>query len=115
MEVEVAAVTSARVVLKATTLFVTPVWKFVPEMVTGVPGVPLVGLNPLMDGALDAATVNDELLVAEPFGLVTLIDPVAAPEGTFATMVVDVAEVTTAVVVLNFTVFCPGVGLKPVP
>jgi hypothetical protein len=86
-----------------------------PVIVTDVPGDPMLGVNPLMDGTLEAATANGELLVAEPFGLVTLIDPVVAPEGTVATMVVDVAEITIAVVVLNFTVFCPGVGLKPVP
>jgi hypothetical protein len=46
---------------------------------------------------------------------VTPTNPVEAPGGTVATSVVEVAEVTAAVVPLNVTVFSAGVGLKPVP
>ena len=43
--------------------------------------------------------------VAEPDGAVTLIVPVVVPAGTVATSVVVEADVTVAVVPLNFTVF----------
>ena len=113
--VEVEAVTCARVVLKATTLCRTALSKLLPVIVTDVPGDPMLGVNPLMDGTLDAATVNGEPLVAEPFGLVMVIGPVEAPVGTVATIVVGVAEVIVAVTPLNRTVFWPAVGLKPIP
>ena len=45
----------------------------------------------------------------------TPINPVVAPAGTVAVMVVDVLAVTTAVTPLNVTVFAEGVGLKFVP
>jgi hypothetical protein len=53
-----------------------------PLMVTFVPGVPLVGVNPVITGA--ATTVNGVALVAEPLGVVTLTGPVVAPAGTVA-------------------------------
>lgn len=60
-------------------------------------------------------TVKAALLVFEPPGDVTPIGPVVAPEGTVATMLVVVDDVTVAVVPLNVTVFWLGVVLKPVP
>ena len=46
---------------------------------------------------------------------VTEIIPVVAPCGTVATMVVALAEVTTADSPLKLTAFCPATGLNPVP
>lgn len=53
--------------------------KFVPVTVTAVPGVPIVGENPVTVGEPEApeVTVNDALRVAEPAGEVTEIAPVA--------------------------------------
>src|SRR6185295_12556960 len=63
---------------------VVPV-RFVPLIVTAVPTGPLVGLNDVIVGA-DAVTVKSPTLVAVPPGVVTLIFPVVAPEGTVASM-----------------------------
>ena len=65
-------------------------------MVTGVPTVPIVGLNPVIVGAPGVPTTKGVLLVAVPAGEVTLIGPVLAPDGTEVTMRVAVAEVTVA-------------------
>jgi hypothetical protein len=115
MDEGAAAVTIARVWLKVTTLFARVATKLAPEIVTGVPGVAIAGLNPLIVGAMVELTVKAVALVAEPFGEVTLIGPVVAPPGTIATMDVVVAEVTVAVKPLNRTVFWLGVELNPVP
>ena len=78
--------------------------KFVPLIVTAVPGMPIVGLKLEIVGApLEVVTVNEPLLVAEPAGEVTLIGPVVAPDGTVVTICVEVAEVTVAVMPLNVT------------
>jgi hypothetical protein len=61
---------------------VAPV-KFVPLIVTLVPAGPLVGVKPVMVGAL-ALTVKVLALVAVPPGVVALIGPVVAPAGTVA-------------------------------
>ena len=51
--------------------------------VTAVPGTPTVGLNAAMAGTSGAAvTVKGVVLVAEPVGVVTVIGPDAAPDGT---------------------------------
>jgi hypothetical protein len=71
----------ADVPLKATT--VAPV-KFVPVIVTTVPGVPLDGLKPVMVGAGAAVTVKLVGLVAVPPGVVAEIVPLVAPVGTVA-------------------------------
>jgi len=52
-----------------------------------------------------SATVKETALVAEPFGEVTLTGPVVAPEGTFATICVVVAEVIAAATPLKVTEF----------
>ena len=65
--------------LKATP--VVPV-KFVPLMVTPVPTGPLAGVKLVIVGGL--ITVKLPALVAVPPGVVTLIVPVVAPEGTVA-------------------------------
>jgi len=84
-------------------------------MVRAVPGVPIAGLNPVMVGALEADTVKDALLVAEPPGAVTLIGPVVAPVGTLAESCVGVGDHTLAVTPLNLTMSWLAVVLKPVP
>jgi hypothetical protein len=61
---------------------VAPV-KFVPLIVTLVPAGPLVGVKPVIVGAL-APTVKVLALVAVPVGVVTLTGPVVAPAGTVA-------------------------------
>ncbi len=67
-------------------LNLTPVTlvKFVPKMLTEVPTAPLVGENDVMVGAPATVTVKFVELVAVPLGLVTVMGPVEAPEGTMA-------------------------------
>jgi hypothetical protein len=85
-------------------------------MVTAVPGVPIVGLNPVIVGApLDVFTVKGAPLCADPAGVLTAIGPVVAPAGTLVTSCVALAEVTVAATPLKVTVFSLGVWLKPVP
>ena len=60
---------------------VVPV-KFVPLIITLVPTGPLAGVKPLIVGGL--RTVKLPELVAVPPSVVTLIVPVAAPDGTVA-------------------------------
>ena len=57
-----------------------------------------------------AGTVNDCGLVAVPFVLVTVMEPVVAALGTVTTSVFAVADVTVAAVPLNWTVLFAGVG-----
>src|SRR5215831_2403141 len=85
-------------------------------MVTGSPARPTEGVNPVIVGAPAVeVTTNDELLVAEPPGAVTLIAPLVAPTGTFTTNWLAVADATVAAVPLNVTVFWLGVVLNPIP
>jgi hypothetical protein len=65
--------------LKATP--VVPV-KSVPLMVTLIPTGPMGGVKAVIAGGL--ITVKLAALVAVPAGVVTLIDPVVAPDGTVA-------------------------------
>ena len=58
---------------------VAPV-KFVPVITTLVPTGPLAGEKPVIVGA--GITVKPLALVAVPPGVVTVIAPVVAPEGT---------------------------------
>src|SRR5258706_301001 len=89
---------------------VAPV-KFVPLIVTLVPAGPLVGVKLVIAGGL-ADPVNTLALVAVPPGVVTLIDPVVAPAGTVACIVVAEFTVNVALTPLNFTAVAP---LKFVP
>ena len=113
--VAVAVLICAKVALKATRLLAATGSKLVPLIVTVVPAVPIFGVKPLMVGAAEPLTVKGVLLVARPKGVLTVIGPVVAPDGTLVTICVDVAEVTVAVVPLNLTVFWLTVELKPVP
>ena len=116
MVVVVAELRMARTRLNITLLFASVVSKCVPVIVTAVPGTPTVGLNAAMVGTSGAAvTVKGVVLVAEPVGVVTVIGPDAAPDGTVVTIRVAVAETTVAGTPLKVTVFSPGVSLNPVP
>ena len=77
--------------------------------------MPIVGVKLVIVGAVDALTVKGALLVAEPAGVVTAINPEVAPDGTLVTIWVAVAEVTTAATPLKVTLFWLGVVLNPVP
>ena len=87
---------------------VAPV-KFVPLIVTEIPGAPLVGENDVMVGAGgDVLTVKSVALVAVPDGVVTEIAPDCAPLGTVA--VIFVSEFTVKAVAdlfLNLTSVAP--------
>lgn len=116
IEVLVDEETFARVLLNFTLLFMPPAWKLVPVTVTGVAGVPMFGVKPMIVGApVKEVTVKTELLAAEPPGEVTPISPVVAPTGTVVTIFVVVDDVTDAVTPLKVTVFWLGVALNPVP
>jgi hypothetical protein len=94
-------VAAALVILKRKRSYPVFVLKFVPVTVTGVPGDPIVGLNPVTVGTADVVTVKLAVLVALPKGEVTVIGPVTAPFGTIASISVAVADVTTAELPLN--------------
>lgn len=114
--VVVGDVTAEAVLLNLRLFLDGTVSKFVPVTVTAVPGVPILGVNPVIVGApVELVTVNTELLAAEPLGEVTAIGPVVALLGTVVTIFVVVDDVTEAVTPLKVTVFWPGVALNPVP
>jgi hypothetical protein len=115
MVVGLTELTTAGLVLNLTLLLPATGWKLIPVIVTAVPGVPIEGVNPVIVGALPAATTKEAPLVADPFGVVTLIGPVVAPAGTVATIEVVVAEATVALTPLNRTVFWLAISLKPLP
>lgn len=95
------AVTVADVLLNFTTLFAGVVLKFVPEIMTVALTAPLDGLNPVRVGVANTVKLV-ALTIVTPLS-VTEILPVVAPAGTVVVMLVFVDEVTTAVVLLNFT------------
>jgi hypothetical protein len=78
------------------------VLKFVPEIVTVAPGAPWLGLNPDMVGS--GNTVKSlALSMVTPLTVIEIL-PVVAPFGTIVDTLVVVDVVTTAIVLLNFTV-----------
>ena len=104
--VVVPAITGLIVLLNLRIFPDSTVSKFVPLTVTAVPGVPIVGVKPVMVGApITDVTVNTSALVAEPPGAVTPITPVVALAGTVVTIWVVVDEVTLADTPLKVTVF----------
>ena len=116
MAVPLAELSKPTLRLNVTVFVASVASKFAPATITGVPGVPMVGLNPVMTGTPGAAiTVKGVPLEVEPLGAATVIGPVAAPDGTLVTIRVAVAETTAAGTPLNMTVFSPGVSLNPVP
>ena len=90
--------------------------KLVPVIVTDAPTAPDVGLRLVIVGPdADPVTVKLTPLLATP-PTVTTTFPVAAPVGTFATMLVALQLlIVVAVVPLNVTVLVPCVEPKFVP
>jgi hypothetical protein len=78
------------------------VLKFVPVRVTIAPSEPLDGLNPVKVGV--AKTTKLAVLTMVTPLTVTEIFPDVAPAGTVAVILLVVEAVTTAVVLLNFTI-----------
>jgi hypothetical protein len=102
--------------LNLTMLLASTVSKFVPVIVTDVPAVPVVGVNPVIVGApVEVVTMKAAALVADPVGVVRPIGPVVAPEGTLVVIWVTVAEATVAATPLKVTVFWLAVVENPVP
>lgn len=93
--------------------FTTGLLKFVPEIAIVVPTIPLTGLNPERVGVGNTSKL-EPLVMVTPF-IVMEMGPSVAPAGTVVVMDVEVAAVTVAVVVLNFTALFAGVRLKFVP
>lgn len=110
MLVDVLAETVPVVPLNVTML--SDALKFVPVIVTVVPGPPLVGLKLVIVGAGTVKFVAD---VAVCPATVTVIVPVVAASGTEVVMLVAVLAETTASAPLNFTMLLAGVVLKFVP
>jgi hypothetical protein len=83
--------------------------KFVPLTVTRVPTGPLVGVKPVTVGG-PANTVKSEELVFDPFGVVTVIGPVVAPEGTLVVIFTEEFTVNDGWFTLlkNFTDVVPS-------
>ena len=80
--------------------------KFVPLIVTAVPGMAMTGAKPdIAGGPAGATTVKLDAVVAEPAGDVTEMGPVVAPFGTVTTSWLDEAEIIAAVAPLNCTEF----------
>jgi hypothetical protein len=113
MEVELDALTTATVPLNDTALLAGVELKFVPVIVTVTPTAPDVGVNDEMVGV--PGTVKTEALVSVTPFTVTVIFPVAAPDGTVVVREVEVAALTTAAVPLKVTTLLAGVVLKLVP
>jgi hypothetical protein len=88
--------------------------KFVPLIVSALIPSQIWGEKLAIVG-LPAVTTNTAPLVADPVGVVTLIEPVVAPVGTVVAREVAVDAVTVAGVPLNVTVLDEAVVLKPVP
>jgi hypothetical protein len=80
--------------------------KFVPVIVTVVPGAPETGENEVIVG-VPPVTANELELVALPDGVVTVSAPVVAPEGTAVWICVAEMTLNTAAVPLNATPVAP--------
>ena len=100
-----------------TTSALVVVLKFVPMIVTAVPGVPDVGLIEVMVGigVVIAVTVKLTALLDFPATVTVTFTAPAAMLGTVALNEVAVADVTVAAVEPKITVLLPAVVLKFVP
>jgi len=112
MLVALQLVTLAVVPLNLTVLLPWVDPKFAPVIVTAAPTAPVVGERLVMLGV--PSTVKFTPLLAFP-ETVTTTFPVVAPEGTVATMLVEVQLVADAVVPLNAIVLLPCVLPKLLP
>jgi hypothetical protein len=115
IDVVVVLSTDALIPFNPTLFANSPDSKCVPEIVIGEPAAPIDGVTLPIVGSFAASTEKDAELVADPDGVVTLIEPLVAPEGTVATSLVGVADITEATVPLNLSMFSLGVALNPVP
>ena len=116
MVVVVLEVTPAIRPLNLTALLLGFVLKFVPVMVTKLPGAPDVGVKLVMVGELAEPTVKLVALVTVVQFDVTEIVPSVVPVGTVTVKLVEVAAVIVAVLLLkNRTVLLAGTGLKFTP
>jgi len=85
-------------------------------MVTVVPTFAIAGLNDVMEGAVaDVVTLNETLLVAEPFGVITAIGPVVVPIGTVTANWLLVAKDAVVLAPENVTASCCAFTLNEVP
>jgi hypothetical protein len=114
--VDVAEEANCLVMLNFSWSFAAVVLKFVPEIVRLVPGAATVGVKLVIVGApVDVVTVKLELVVNVPAGVVMLMVPFVAPDGTVVTIWFAVAELIVADVPLKLTASLLMVVLKPVP
>jgi hypothetical protein len=104
-------VTEAEIPLNVTTPAVEP--KFVPVIVTDVPGEPEVALKLVMDGGGKMTEKLTPLLAIPP--TVTTTGPLVAPLGTVTAMLLELHVATDAGVPLNVTVLVPWVVPKLSP
>lgn len=79
-----------------------------PVIVTAAPALPAVGLNEETVGI----TLNAPGLVPLPAGVVTVMGPLSAPDGTVAVSVESETPVKAAAVLLKVTAVAP---VKPLP
>jgi hypothetical protein len=107
--VELQLVGVASVPLNLTVLAPCVAPKFVPVIVTDVPGAPDVGERLEILGV--PATVKLTPLLLTPLARTTTV-PDVAPEGTVTAMLAGLQLVAVAVVPLNFTVLAPCVAPK---
>jgi hypothetical protein len=116
--VGLAAMTFAGVPLTTAASLAGLTSKFKPDTKTVVPGGPIVGVNPVIDGiSPEPVTENVVVLEAAWLATVTVIMPVVAPDGTTAINWDGVAETTEAAApkTPNVTKLLAGVGSKFVP
>ena len=109
MDVALQLVAVALVPLNVTVLVPCVEPKFVPVIVTDVPTAPEVGDSPLMFGLGNTAKLTP--LLFTPLAWTTTA-PVVAPDGTEATIDVELQLVTVANVPLKVTVLVPCVEPK---
>jgi hypothetical protein len=108
--------TAAKITLNSGSSFDGVGSKFVPVTDTDVAEMPIVGVKLVIVGVpFDAVMVKGVEGVTDPAGLVTVIVPVVAPEGTVVTIWFAVADVIVAAVPLKLTVSWLRVVLKAVP
>ena len=100
IEVAELSLTMAGTPLNMTTLFVSTLLKPVPLIVIAVPITATAGENEVM---VSGRTKNSDVLNTVTPSRSTLILPVVAPVGTVTVKLVDVLDVNSAVVPLNFT------------
>jgi hypothetical protein len=105
--VDVAEVTAEAATLNLERLLAAVSSKLVPLIVTAVPGVPTVGVNPLIVGApgLPLPIVKGPALDADPDGDVMPTCPVVEPEGTVVRITFGLEAEIAAATPLKVTVF----------